>query len=161
MNIRKKTLWWLPVYYLAASAVGEYLLIFLKAHLAMTRTVDSAGVADVAVNTPLSAAISLAIPAAVLLLGGFTLCRKLTRKEVALSAGILSALSLLLLLSELLFPGWDAQIGFIYALDAMNIEVAGLLELLLGLPTVAALIGCFTPMLFIPFGRKQLPLGAK
>lgn len=161
MNIRKKTLWWLPVYYLAASVVGYYVLISLRAAFCVEATVGPDGVATATMNTALSNMIGLVVLAAVLLLGGLKLCRRMTKKEIALSAGILTAVYLLWVGSELLFPGWDAAIGSIYSMMSLNAEVGGLLVQLIQAPTAMALIGCFTPMLFIPFGRNQLPLGAE
>lgn len=157
MKVRKATLWRIPVYYLAASAVGFYVLVFLYATFCVKPTVGPDGVANAAVNEVLTTVIGLAVVAGVLCLGGFWLCRKMTRKEVALSAGLLTAVYLLWVGSELLFPGWDATLGIATYFMSLNAEVGGLLVRLIGSPMVASLISCFTPMLFVCFGRTTLP----
>lgn len=157
MKVRMNTLWRIPVYYLAASTVSFYVLVFLYSTFCVKSAVGADGVATAEMNEVLAAVISLAVLVAVFCLGGFWLCRKMTKLEVALSAGALTVVYLLWVGSELLFPGWDASLSVATCFMSLNAEMGGLLVRLIGSPMVASLIGCFTPMLFVCFGRKVLP----
>ncbi len=157
MNLRKNTLWRIPVYYLAASTVNFYVLMSLYSGLCIKPTVGADGVATVETNEVLMTFLGLAVLAAVLCLGGLWLCRTMTKMEVAVSAGALTVVYLLWAGSELLFPGWDAALGFATSFMSLNAEVGGLVMRVIGSPVAASLIGCFTPMLFVCFGRNHLP----
>ena len=157
MKIRKQMLWPIPLYYLVASWIGFYVLVFLYSSVCAVKTVGADGIITVSINPILRTIVSIAVLLAVFFLGGFWLCRKMTRRETALSAGILSAFYFVWGLSEFLVPGWDSSISMAYVLMSLNAEVSALLCQLTGQFQLSSLIGCFTPMLFVLFGRNSIP----
>lgn len=154
MKIRKETLWRIPLYYLLASWISFYLLVWLYS-FCIVKTVGADGVTNVSTNPVATTLIGMAVLLSVLLIGGFWLCRTMTRREVVVSSGILSAVYFLWVLSELVSPGWDAFLpgGSVMSLNA---EVGSLLFRLTGQLELSALIASFTPMLFVLFGRKAI-----
>lgn len=157
MKIRKQMLWPIPLYYLGASWIGFYVLVFLYSSFCTVKTVGADGVINVSINPVLRTIVSITVLLAVFFLGGFWICRKMTRREIALSAGILSAFYFIWVLSEFLAPGWDASISMAYVLMSLNAEVSTLLCEVTGLSQLSSLISCFSPMLFVLFGRNSIP----
>ena len=156
MKIRKQTLWRIPLYYLVASWIGFYVLVFLFSSFCVVKSVGADGLINVNINPILRTIVSITVLLAVFFLGGFWLCRKMTRREIALSAGILSVFYFVWVLSEFLAPGWDASISMAYAFMSLNAEVSSLLCALTGQSQLSSLIGCFAPMLFVLFGKKSI-----
>lgn len=154
MKLRKETLWRIPLYYPLASYISFYLLVWLYS-FCVVKTVGADGVTNVRMHPVATTLIGLSVLLGVLLLGGFWLCRTMTRREVAISAGILSAVYVLWVLSEIRFPGWDAS-SSATAVMCLNAKVGSLLSRLTHQFELSALISCFTPMLFVPFGRTSI-----
>lgn len=154
MKIRKETLWRIPLYYLLSSWISFHLLVRLYS-FCIIKTVDTDGVTNVSVNPVASTLVEIVVLLGVLLIGGFWLCRTMTRREVAVSAGILSVVYFLWVLSEILFPGWDTSTLGVMVMN-LNAVITGLLYRLTGQFELSALIGCFTPMLFVLFARKSI-----
>ncbi len=155
MKLRKETLWRIPLYYLTASFLCFYPLLWVHS-LFTVKTVNADGIINVSTNPVCTTIGGLLVLLVVLLIGGFWLCRTMTRREIAVSSGILSAVYFLWGLSHLLVPNWDASIPT-YNFICLNMEVASLLSYLIGQSVVCSLLGSFTPMLFVLFGRKELP----
>lgn len=150
MKIRINTLWRIPVYYLIVSSLCFRLLVWLYS-FCVVKTVDANGVTHVSSNPVANTLIGISVLIIVLVIGGFWLCRTMTRLEVAVSAGLLSALYLL----WSLFPIEALVWPMIYA-TSLNVELASLLSSITGQAELSAMIGCFTPMLFVFFGKKSI-----
>ncbi len=142
------------MYYLLSSCISFYLLVWLYSLFCITKTVDANGVTHVSANPVSSTLVGMAVLLGVLLIGGFWLCRSMTRREVAVSAGILSVIYVLWVLSEILFPGWDTSTLAISAMN-LNAVVSSLLYRLTGHFELSSLLACFIPLLFVLFAGKS------
>ena len=71
MKIRKQTVWPIPLYYLGASWIGFYVLVFLYSSFCTVKTVGADGVINVSINPVLRTIVSITVLLAVFFLGGF------------------------------------------------------------------------------------------
>lgn len=92
----------------------------------------------------------------VLLAGGLWGLRGMTKKEIALSAGIASAIYLLIVLSQLFVADFPLSVSvWLAQFQNWTSTVSSLLYKRTGNLTVSALLSSLSPLLFIPFGKKQ------
>lgn len=156
MGIRLRTLWRVPVFCAAAGWVCWYLTIGLGSRFFVVEAPGADGVPVVSVDPVRTAIWSAALFLAVLLLGGLLAFRTMTRTEIAASAGIFSALCLVLTLAELCLSGFPAELGFRLApFREWITQLASILGQLTGWYTVSTLLAPLAPLLFIPFGRAR------
>lgn len=155
MNLR--SVWKVPVYCAAAGCVSFYLLAHLGRFLYVVQTVGEDGSVYGAVDPVRSAIVTVVLFLAVILLGGLWFFRSITKAEIALSAGITSALYLLLVLVQLFLPPTMnslLSISISIFQNFVSFPTSILLKLTGRLP-LSAILGSFAPLLFIPFGRRK------
>lgn len=151
--IRKNTLFTVPLYCIAAGLICFYLVVYGVARFAVVTLPDGSLASDkgrVLLIYGLLMAAALAI--------GRRLFRRMTRKEIAVSASIMAAFQLItILLEAILSPTDSLALTFFYL--SMPGEWAAFIPLLLyrltGSELFSAVIGSFSPFLFVLFGKKR------
>ena len=155
MKMRRCTLWRVPVYCVIASILSYYMTIALSfLYIDTDVSVDAEGAIETMINPVRSATMDGTIFLAVLLVGGFWFFRSMTRKEIAISAAIMSAIYLVFVIWEIWlatpFPLWLAII------QVQN-WISHLAFVLIRLPESSILLctflPCFAPFLFVLFGK--------
>lgn len=155
MSIRKNTLFTVPLFCIAAGFACFYLIVYGVGRFAIVTLPDGTRASDegrVLLMYGLVLAAALAI-------GGPLLFSRLTKKEIAVSATIMVAFRLVtILLEALLSPTGSLAVTFSYL--AMPGEWYTFIPLLLyrltGSFLLSAILGAFTPYIFILFGKKRL-----
>ena len=158
MKIRARTLWKVPVYCLLASWVSYYITVYIGGSFFTVQSVGADGVTRISVDPVRSGIFSAVLFMAVLLVGGLWAFRKMTKPEVAISAAIASAIYLILALAQLLVPDFPLALSMklAYIQNWTGTVSAGLLKLTDHF-ALSVILASFTPLLFIPFGRKTNP----
>lgn len=158
MKVRKQTLWRVPAYCLIASWLSFYVTVYLGDAFFMVRTIGEVGLLATNVNIVRYVLFNSALFLIVLLLGGLWAFRSMTRVEIAVSAGIMTVVYLIVLGIQLSLPQFPTSATFIIAIfQTWPGILSHLLALVTG-PHVLLAVTCFlAPLLFIPFGRKQVP----
>lgn len=156
MHIRLRTLWRVPVFCLISSYLSFYATAYLGGAFFVVRTVGADGVTNVSADPVRAAIFDGALFLIVLALGGLWAFRSMTRAEIAVSAGIISACYLLVVVLQLAVPSFPLPLSMQLALffNWTGTVSSWLLRLTdhLAFSTIAA---CFAPLLFIPFGKKR------
>lgn len=156
MNVRIKTLWKVPVYCAVSSWISFYITVYLGGFFFTVKTVGADGVTQVSVDPVRSLIFNIVLFLVVLLVGGLWVLRSMTKKEIAVSAGIASAIYLLIVLAQLYVP--DFAISFLLALAYVQNWKGIISSCLIRLTdnvTLSAILSCFAPMLFVFFGKKS------
>lgn len=117
-----------------------------------------------AINDGVSLLTSAGILLAVLVLGGILFLRKQSRKEIFVSAAIVSTYGILLLLIQLLFGFTTGPVAVIFMHLCEPLEWTGFFpELFLYLQnhfgvsfSIIGWLRYFAPLLFVLFGQKQI-----
>ena len=156
--IRKNPLWNVPVYCLAASWLCYWITVLLGRYIYVVRTVGADGVVNATIDPVRSMLFNTVLFLSVLLIGGLWALRGMTKKELALSAGIISMVYLFITVLEVCLPGFPVSLNLFFAkfmdwpgiLYAMGFELFGPAPLLL-------YASCFAPMLFVLFGKSSPP----
>ena len=154
MEIRKNTLWRAPVYCWIAGFVSYCLLLLLYRQFAVVADAENAVSID-----PVKSLVASGIVFALAVAGGRLVFQRMTRKEVFCSVSIVVVFELLMILIQRCVPITTSVISlwFLY-LDFFTGWCDFILALLfrMGLDTfAAALVACFTPYLFVLFGKKE------
>ena len=155
MPIRKNTLFTVPLYCVAAGLICFFIIVYGVGRFAVVTQPDGSLASDegrVLLLYGLVLAASLAV-------GGPLLFSRLTKKEIAVSATVMVVFRLVtLLLEALLSPTGSLAVTFSYL--AMPGEWYTFIPLLLyrltGSFLLSAVLGAFTPYIFILFGKKRL-----
>lgn len=154
MKVRKRMLWKVPAFCLAASWLSYYLTIYLGHFVFVVMETGADGTVRVSVDPLRSFLFHGVLLLAIVLAGGLWFFRGMTRKEIALSAGILTAMYLAVTLAELV-PGfpleWSVRLVPFYNWTA---PLSSLLFRLTGQLTLSAVLTDFMPLLFPIFGKK-------
>ena len=157
MKVRKQTLWRVPVYCLIASWLSFYVTVYLGGFFFAVETVGEDGVVVGSIDPVRSALFHGALFLIVLLLGGLWAFRSMTRAEIAVSAGIITVVYLVALGLLRMFPQPPVSVTIAAAtLRNWPSILTSLLFKATGQPTLSAVLACLAPLLFIPFGRKQV-----
>lgn len=154
MKVRKNTLWKVPVFCLIFGWLSFYLTVFLGAPFYIVQTPGADGVTTLSADPVRSAIWNGGLLLVFLLLGGLWAFRSMTRKEIAISAGILVGFYLVITLAQLWIPGFPVSLSV--TLGKFGNWQAVVAELLIGMTgniTLSVILGAFTPLLFIPFGK--------
>ena len=155
MHIRLHTLWRVPVFCLISSYVSFYVTVYLGSAFFVVRTVGADGVTNVSADPVRSAIFDAVLFLIVLALGGLWAFRSMTRAEIAASAGIISMVYLAVTVLALTVPTFPipfvVQMGMLF-----NGAVSSWLLRLTDHLAFSTITACFTPLLFIPFGRKTV-----
>ncbi len=156
MKIRVQTLWRVPVYCAVASWISFYITVYLGGFFFTVQTTGADGVTQVSADPVRSAIFSTALFLAVLLVGGLWALRAMTKQEIAVSAGITSAIYLGIVLAQLAIP--DFPRSFSLALVYIQNWTGMLASFFVKITdhfTVSVIAASFAPLLYIPFGRKS------
>ena len=142
MNLRPRTLWRVPVFCLISGIVSYYLTVYVGGGTGF-------------VSTPLRAFLFSGILFLLILFaGGLWFFRSMTKAEIAVSAGIASAIFLAIALAQLYLPGFPLTLSFRLAIIQNWIAtMASLFQKITGRFTLSVILSNFTPLLFIPFGK--------
>lgn len=154
MKIRKNTLWRAPVYCWIAGFVSYRLLLLLYQQFAVVADAENAVSID-----PVRSLVASGIVFALAVAGGRLVFQRMTRKEVFCSVSIVVVFELLMILIQRCVPITTSVISlFFLYLDFFTGWCGDFILALLfrtGLDTfAAALVMCFTPYLFVLFGKK-------
>ena len=157
MHIRLHTLWRVPVFCLISSYVSFYVIVYLGSAFFVVRTMGEDGVTNVSADPVRSAIFDAVLFLIVLALGGLWAFRTMTRAEIAASAGIISAVYLIVVVLQLTVPSFPLSLSVQLAkfFNWTGTISSWLLRLTDHL-AFSAIAACFTPLLFIPFGRKTV-----
>lgn len=156
MNVRKQTLWRVPAYCLITSCLSFYVTVYLGDAFFMVRTMDESGLLTTNVNIVRYVLFNSALFLIVLLLGGLWAFRSMTRVEIAVSAGIMTVVYLIILGIQMSLPQFPTATFIIAIFQTWPGILSHLLALVTG-PHILLAVTCFlAPLLFIPFGRKQV-----
>ena len=153
MKIRMKTLWKVPVYCCVASWISFYLTVYLGRFFFVVQEEGADGVIQVSADPVRSAIFSGVLFLLVLLVGGLWAFRKMTKKEIAVSAAIASSVYLLIVLCQLMINDFPVSLILSYIQNWISAPCSFLFSLTDNL-TVSGILSSFAPLLFIPFGRK-------
>lgn len=158
MKIRVKTLWRLPVFCLASGWLAFYITIYMG-WFYVVKTTGPDGVIDASIDPLRSTLLDAALFVLVLLIGGLWLFRSMTRAEIAVSAAITAALYLAVIVPELIVPNCFFNLSPSLSLTLMELQewrtiISSFLRELTGQSELSAVVSCFVPFLFVPFGKK-------
>ena len=153
MKIRAKTLWKVPVYCAVASWISFYATVYLGRFFFVVQQMGADGVTQVSADPVRSAIFNGVVFLIDLLVGGLWAFRNMTKKEIAVSAAIMTAIYLLLDVMQILMPNYSVSLFFAYIQNWVAIPCS-LLFSLTGNFAVSAIFSSFAPLLFIPFGGK-------
>ena len=157
MKVRKQTLWRVPVYCLIASWLSFYVTVYLGRFFFVVTTVGEDGVVVGSIDQVRSGIFNGVLFLIVLLLGGLWAFRSMTRAEIAVSAGIMTVLYLILVGLQLALPQFPTSLIFpVATIQHWSGALTSLLLKVTGQLSVSAILACLAPLLFIPFGRKQV-----
>lgn len=156
MNVRVKTLWKIPAYCVVSSWISFYITAYLGGFFFTVKTVGADGVTQVSVDPVCSLIFNVVLFLVVLLAGGLWVLRSMTKKEIAVSAGIASAIYLLIVLVQFYLP--NSPTSLILALSYIQNWTGILSSCLIRITDnviFSAILSCFAPMLFTLFGKKS------
>lgn len=156
MTIRKNTLWRVPAICILGSLACYGLTVYFGGHFFTASTTAPDGSVMLSADPVRSALWDIALFLAVLILCGRKFLRDLTRKEITLSAGLISIVYFSVVLAQLNFPGFPLSLSFSLApFQNWTGMLSTLLQNLTGNFTFSVIAGTLAPFLFIPFGRKE------
>ena len=157
MTMRPQTLWRVPVFCAAASAVSFYLTVYLGRFFFVVETTGADGSTVISADPLRSALFNGVLFVLVLLAGGLLAFRSMTRREIAASAAIFAGIDLVLCLIQLLAP--DLLLSLLVPVALIQnwtaTPTSALYQLTGHLP-VSALAACLSPFLFVPFGKRSV-----
>lgn len=155
MKMRFNTLWRVPVFCIVSSIISFYLTVYIGGFFFVVQTVGADGTISVSADPVRSAVFHGVIFVAILLLGGLWAFRGMTKGEITVSAAIISAVYLAIVLAQLCLPSLMASVSLELAvIQNWPAIAASLLIKLTGNFELSCLVSAFAPLLFIPFGKK-------
>ena len=163
MNIRLNTLWRVPVFCLAAGWLTFYITIYMG-WFYVVKTTGPDGVVDVSIDPIRSTFLDAALFVLVLLIGGLWLFRSMTKAEIAVSAAIAAALYLAVTIPELITPNCFFNFSPSLSVTLMELQewrtiISSFLWDLTNQIEISAVLSCFAPFLFVPFGKRAVRQG--
>jgi len=157
VNIRPNVLWKVPIFCMAASWFTFNITAHMGGHFFTVVTVGSDGIPVYSADPVRSAVFRGILFLAVLFIGGLWAFRAMTRKEIAFSAAIASALYLGIVLAQLYLPGFSVSLSVILAyVQDWTATLSSFLIMLTDNFTLSVITAAFAPMLFIPFGNRNI-----
>ena len=144
----KKVWWKVPLYCAAAGWISFQLMVHLLGKLAIVTLPDG----TITSNNTIWMVLSGCVFVAVVLVGGFAFFRKMTRREIFLSATIMVALNAFMgILSQINVQAYP--MFWLYVTEWSSFVSQLLFRLGLN-EWISAIIVWAMPYVFIPFGRK-------
>lgn len=155
MKNRKKTLWRVVLYFPVASLISGYLRVALSSFY-MHRMTNPDGTLSAVVNPLKEGLVNGCLLLVVILIGGIVFFRTMSRKEIARSAAILTAIEVILVLLEQVAPNFIRAIfiGPLWMMFSLFSMVASYIAKVLPVPMLPHLIAALTPMVFVLFGKE-------
>ncbi len=154
-----KNLWRVPVLCLAGSWVGFYLTVYLGQFFFVVKTVREDGNMIVSADPVRSLIFSLVLFFLILVIGGLFLLRGMTKKEIALSAAIISGVYLILTVVQINFQLYFGNINGNALLSIFQTWPNTLTKILCQITGNATILFtflcCFSPFLFVFFGKRK------
>lgn len=154
-----KNLWRVPVLCLAGSWVGFYLTVYLGQFFFVVKTVEEDGNMIVSADPVRSLIFSLVLFFLILVIGGLFLLRSMTKKEIALSAAIISGIYLILTVVQINFKLHFNNVNFNALLSIFqtwpNILTKILYQVTGKITIFFTFLCCFSPFLFVFFGKSK------
>ena len=119
------------------------------------------GVIDVSIDPVRSTLLHAPLFALVLLIGRLWLFRSMTKAEIAVSAAISAVFYLAVTIAELTAPNCFFNFSPSLSVALMELQhwrsnLSSLLWKLTDQIEISAVVSCFAPFLFVPFGRKAV-----
>lgn len=154
-----KNLWRVPVLCLAGSWVGFYLTVYLGRFFFVVKTMGEDGNMIVSADPVRSLIFSLVLFFLILVIGGLFLLRGMTKKEIALSAAIISGVYLILTVVQINFQLYFGNINGNALLSIFQTWPNTLTKILCQITGNATILFtflcCFSPFLFVFFGKSK------
>lgn len=154
-----KNLWRVPVLCLAGSWVGFYLTVYLGQFFFVVKTVGEDGNMIVSADPVRSLIFSLVLFFLILVIGGLFLLWGMTKKEIALSAAIISGVYLILTVVQINFQLYFGNINGNALLSIFQTWPNTLTKILCQITGNATILFtflcCFSPFLFVFFGKSK------
>lgn len=154
-----KNLWRVPVLCLVGSWIGYYLTVYLGHFFFLVKTMGEDGIPEISADPVRSSISSLVLFFLILVAGGLFVLRGMTRKEIALSAAIMSGIYLILTVVQINFHlylhdvNWNA---FLSIFQTWPNILTKILSQVTGKVTIFfTLLCCFSPFLFVIFGKSK------
>ncbi len=154
MKIRPHTLWRVPVYCLLSGVVTFLLTAYFGGLFFGVQTSGPDGAILLSIDPVRSALFNGVLFLTVLMIGGFVILRSMTKAEIALSAAIAIGFYLSITLLQILLPNFplSVSVALAYVQNWSGI-LSSFLVRLTGQLYLSAILACFAPALFIPFGK--------
>lgn len=154
-----KNLWKVPVLCLAGSWVGFYLSVYMQRFFFLVKTVGENGIPEISVDPVRSSIFSWVLFFLILVAGGLFLLRGMTKKEIALSAAIISGVYLILTVVQINFQLYFGNINGNALLSIFQTWPNTLTKILCQITGNATILFtflcCFSPFLFVFFGKSK------
>lgn len=151
-----KNLWRVPVLCLAGNWVAFYLTVYLGRFFFVVKTVGEDGNTIVSADPIRSSIFHWVLFFLILIVGGVWFLRGMTKKEIALSAAIMSGIYLILVLLQLYLPSFPQGVSVILAqFQDWTGTVSNTLYQITGNLTLSTIAACFSPFLFVFFGKRK------
>lgn len=156
MGIRLRTLWWVPVFCLAAGYISYYITIYLGHFFFTVKTVGADGVLELSTHPVRTPVWHVALFVLFLLVGGLRCFRSMSKAEIALSAAIAIAVKLALsawLQTDFVQGNISLALALVRLLQWFT-DFSSLLYRTVQSSEVSSILSSFAPLLFIPFGKN-------
>lgn len=154
-----KNLCRVPVLCLAGSWVGFYLTVYLGRFFFVVKTMGEDGIPVISADPVRSSIFSLVLFFLILVIGGLFLLRSMTKKEIALSAAIISGVYLILTVVQINFQLYFGNINGNALLSIFQTWPNTLTKILCQITGNATILFtflcCFSPFLFVFFGKSK------
>ena len=155
MSIRPKTLWRVPVYLLASGWLSWYITIYLGGFFYTVQTPMADGSISLSTD-PVRTLVFHGVLLGAILAGGWYLFRNLSRKELAVSAAIASALFLGVVLAQMFVPNFPLSLSVTLAkYQNWTVFPSDLIYRLTKNMNLSVILPNFVPFIFVLFGKKQ------
>ena len=155
MKIRFHTLWKVPLYCAVASWISFYVTVYLGGFFFIVETAGENGITELSADPLRSALFEAILFLFILLLGGLWAFRSMTKREIAVSSAITSAIYLLIVLAQILVPDFPLRLNIALAyFQTWKSILSSLLYSLIPHSQLSAILSSFAPLLFIPLGKK-------
>lgn len=156
MKLRFNTLWRVPVFCIVFSWISYYLTLYFGGSFFGVTTARPDGTMELSVDPLRSAVFHGCLFVVVLLLGGLWFFRSMTKREIAVSAAIISGLYLAVALAQLFVPNFPVSLSIkLTPFQNWPGTVASFLLKLTDNFEFSILLANLAPFFFVPFGKKS------
>lgn len=151
-----KKLWRVPVLCLVGSWVAFYLTVYLGRFFFVVKTMGENGNMIVSADPVRSSIFHWVLFLLILVVGGILFLRSMTKKEIALSAAIISGIYLIFVLLQLYLPSFPLGVSVILAqFQNWTWTVSNTLYQITGNLTLSTIAACFSPFLYLFFEKSK------